>query len=271
MTLAVVFLRRVRSHYELVFGSDSRLTGGQANDQAQKIFQLPRDDGLFAFAGDTQYAYPLMMQMLRSIESYPLSVDRKLPLAKEKGHTLRIFQQSYASIHSLPIGQKYPEDPDNYFLFGGYDWLDSRYRAWLLRFDADRREFVFRSVIPRMSFFFIGDDEAALSHAIAETQHLLRRRHKSVREINIEPLEILGQIIRDPTYPTIGGVPQVGKAYQFLHTQLFQVKWASDKSAPAVCHIAGRPLLPTDRCSWPIFDPEHGFYMTHDESTSELE
>ena len=69
MTLAVVFRRRVSAHYELVFGADSRLTGGQTNDQAQKILQLPREDALLAFAGDTKYAYPLMMQVNSSIES----------------------------------------------------------------------------------------------------------------------------------------------------------------------------------------------------------
>jgi hypothetical protein len=146
MTLAVVFRRRVADRYELVFGSDSRLTGGQTNDQAQKIFQLPRSDALFAFAGDTQYAYPLLMQMLRSIESFPPSADGRLRLSKAKGHILKVFQQSYASIHSLPFGQKYPEDPDNFFLLGGYDWVSSAFRTWLLSFDAEQRTFVFRSI-----------------------------------------------------------------------------------------------------------------------------
>jgi hypothetical protein len=260
VTLAVVFLRRVLSHYELVFGADTRLSGGQVNDHAQKIFTLPRNDALFAFAGDTRYAYPLMMQLLRSVESYPLSVDRKLPLPKLKGHALRVFQQSYAAIHSLPVGQKYPEDPDNYFLLGGYDWLAQRFRTWVLHFDHINRQFAFELVVPRKAFYFIGDDEDARSYARAETQRLLRSRGRTVREINAEPLEVLSQIIRDPAYPAIGGTPQIGKAYQHLNTQLFQVRWAREDSTPASCHIAGRPLLPNERCSWPIFDPEHGFY-----------
>jgi hypothetical protein len=267
MTLAVVFRRRVADRYELVFGSDSRLTGGQVNDQAQKIFQLPRRDALFAFAGDTQYAYPLLMQMLRSIESFPPSADGRLRLSKAKGHILRVFQQSYASIHSLPFGQKYPEDPDNFFLLGGYDWVSSTFRTWLLSFDSEKRSFVFRSV--RGAFHFIGDDEAARSYAVDETSRLLRRRKKTTRDINYEPLEVLNEIIRSSSYPTIGGAPQVGKVYPYFRTQLFQVEWAQDDSAKVVRHIAGRPLLPTEKCFWPVFDPGRGFYVPRQPYTPE--
>jgi hypothetical protein len=259
MTLVVVFRRRVADRYELVFGSDSRLSGGQYNDQAQKIFQLPRNDALFAFAGNTQYAYPLLMQLLRSIESFPPSADGRLRLSKAKGHILRVFQQSYSGIHSLPIGEKYPSDPDNYFLFGGYDWVSSSFPVWMLSFDVSEHRFVFRPVMRGSSFYFIGDDNQARNRAIAETNRMLGERNKTTDDINYEPLEVLGGIIRDPLFPSIGGAPQVGKVYQYLKTQLFQVKWESGDSAD-VCHIAGRPLLPTERCSWPIFDPNRGFH-----------
>lgn len=116
MTLLTIFRRQVRDYEELVLASDSRLSGGQAMDYGQKVFEMPRSDALFAFAGQTDYAYPLMMQMLRAVEGYPYSADRRLPLPKLKGHTLRVFQQSYAAIHSLPHGQPHPDPPDNYFL-----------------------------------------------------------------------------------------------------------------------------------------------------------
>jgi hypothetical protein len=269
VTLVVVFRRRVADRYELVFGSDSRLTGGQANDQAQKIFQLPRSDALFAFAGDTQYAYPLLMQMLRSIESFPPSADGRLRLSKEKGHVLRVFQQSYSAIHSLPFGQKYPEDPDNYFLLGGYDWVSSSFRTWLLSFDAAKHRFAFNLI--RRGFCFISDDDEARSYATHETSRLLRQREKTTADINYEPLEVLNQIIQNASYPTIGGVPQVGKVYQYLRTQLFQVEWGKDDSGKAIRHIAGRPLLPAEKCFWPVFDPDRGFYVPRQSYPSETE
>jgi len=274
MTLVVVFRRKVREHselmfgsgsrinrFELVFGADSRLSGGQYFDHAQKIFQLPRSDALFAFAGGTDYAYPLLMQMLRSIESFPPSADGRLVLSKAKGHILRVFQQSYSSIHNLPINQRYPEDPNNYFLLGGYNWVTSDFNSWVLRFDATIKRFVFSKVAQSNSFYFISDDQAARSHAIAETNRLLRSRGKTTLKINYEPLEVLGRIITDASFPSIGGVPQVGKVYPYLRTQLFQVKWPKADSSIEALHIAGRPLLPTEKCSWPVFDPDRGFYV----------
>jgi hypothetical protein len=274
MTLVVVFRRKVRersellfgsdsriSRFELVFGSDSRLSGGQYFDHAQKIFQLPRNDALFAFAGGTEYAYPLLMQMLRSIESFPPSADGRLVLSKAKGHILRVFQQSYSSIHNLPRNQKYPEDPDNYFLLGGYNWVTSDFNTWVLRFDATNRRFVFSKVTRTNSFYFISDNQDARSYAIAETNRLLRSRGKTTAEINYEPLEILGKIISDASFSTIGGAPQVGKVYPYLRTQLFQVKWPRAGSSIEALHIAGRPLLPTEKCSWPVFDLDRGFYV----------
>ena len=282
MTLVVVFRRKVRENSELlfgsdsriarsepVFGSDSRLSGGQYFDHAQKIFQLPRKDSLFAFAGSTEYAYPLLMQMLRSIESFPPSADGRLVLSKAKGHILRVFQQSYSSIHNLPKNEKYPEDPDNYFLFGGYDWVTSDFNTWLLRFDAMTKQFVFSKVTQTNSFYFISDDQDARSHAIAETNRLLRSRGKTAADINYEPLEILGRIISDSSFPTIGGAPQVGKVYPYLRTQLFQVKWPESGGSADAHHIAGRPLLPTEKCSWPVFDPDRGFYVPQQSATVE--
>ena len=105
VTLAVVFLRRARSHYELVFGSDSRLTGGQANDQAQKIFQLPRDDGLFAFAGDTQYAYPLMMQMLDLLKAILLASTGSCHWQRKRATLCAYFNSRMHRFIACPSGR----------------------------------------------------------------------------------------------------------------------------------------------------------------------
>ena len=258
MTLVVVFRRKVVDRYELVIGADSRLSGGQYNDQAQKIFQLPRNDAIFAFAGDTQYAYPLLMQLLRSIESFPPNARGRMRLSKAKGHILRVFQQSYAAIHGLPVGEKYPADPDNYFLFAGCDWVSGTFPVWVLKFDNSVHRFVFSRVMRSKSYYFMGDD-GARRYASAETDRMLRHRN-TLNSINYEPLEILGNIIKDPSYPSVGGALQVGKVYPYLQSQLFQVKWPISESEESL-HIAGRPLLPTEKCYWPIFDPNRGFYV----------
>jgi hypothetical protein len=264
VTLLAVFKRRVRGRSELVFASDSRLSGGQAMDYGQKVFEMPRSDALFAFAGDTQYAYPLMMQMLRAIEGYPFSADRRLPLPKLKGHTLRVFQQTYTAIHSLPRGVDHADPPDNFFLLGGFDWQAHEFQAWRLSFDKSDMQFVYRPVIgPRgVPFFFAGDSQPAVRQAIRQTHQLLAQRRKSVDEIDMEPFEVLCGVIGGREHFSIGGAPQLGKVYAHLNTQLFQVVWPNgDVRTP---HVAGRPLLHAERSVWPVFDPERGFYAPED-------
>lgn len=271
MTLLTVFTRRIGSRRELVFASDSRLGGnGQRMDYGQKLFEMPRSDALAAFAGDTQYAYPLMMQMLRAIEGAPFSVDRRLPLPRLKGHTLRVFQQTYEAIHGLSFGERYPAPPDNFFLLGGFDWQTQAFHAWELSFDEADREFVFRRVVRRggWQFYFAGDNTEAIKRATSRTQQLLGARKKTAMDIDMEPFEALCEIINDPTYDSIGGAPQLGKVYAHLNTQLFQVLWPTVAGpttgglAGSRGHVAGRPLLPTERSTWPVYDPERGFYTS---------
>jgi len=264
MTLLVVFMRRVLSHFEMVFASDSRLSNGQRIDFGQKVFQTPRSDALIAFAGDTDYAFPLLMQTMRAIEGYPLSSSRRLPLPKLKRHILRVFQQTYDAIHTLPFDAVHPEPPDNYFLLGGYDWQSQRFRAWRLAFDKNLRLFVYRPILRSggKKYFFAGDNKRAVSDAVRRTDELLSERGKGNDEIDLEPFEVLSSVISEsPKSSTIGGVPQIGKAYQHLNTQLFQVSWPLPEGNDWL-HVAGRPLLPGERCLLPVFDPKRGFYAS---------
>ncbi|WP_415957515.1 hypothetical protein [Streptomyces sp. 021-4] len=266
MTLVATFVRKAGRFTELIFASDSRLSGGSANDYAQKVFQLPRSDALFSFAGDTSYAYPLMNQMIRSIEAYPNSFDRRLPLPKLKGHILRVFQQSYSAIHSLPVGQKYPEDPDNFFVIGGFDWQTGTHGAWSLSFNPSVKAFAFRSILRGQMFCFTGDNIDAVKFATRSTYELLREKGKDQSEIDMEPFEILASVIKSGTYPGIGGAPQLGKCFQHLNTQLYQVLWPENGSGISHPHMTGRPLLPGERSIWPLFDPLKGFPSLPQES-----
>ena len=273
MTLLTVFYRRVGLNRELVFASDSRLGGnGQRMDYGQKLFETPRSDALVAWAGDTQYAYPLMMQMLRAIEGYPNSVDRRLPLPRLAGHTLRVFQQTYDAIHGYENWTSQPDPPDNFFLLGGFDWQAKDFRAWGVVFNGARGKFEYRRVIRAdgYQFHFAGDNAVAVKQATHHTLRLLRQRGKRTTEIDMEPFEALCEIIEDTdrVYDSIGGAPQLGKVYEHLNTQLFQVLWDAPKEPTSedpstfrtVGHVAGRPLLPNERCVLPLYDRQRGFW-----------
>lgn len=257
LTLSVAWIRSVGTVEELIFASDSRLRAGQAWDCCPKIMTLPRTDCLISFAGDTDYAYPLMLQMVRAIDFYPASLNRRTDIAVAKGHALRVFNQMRSLIHDLPPRQDSPGDPAAWFLFGGYSWRKREFRIWTLHYDKDIDRFTFRPVNqqgnwsrPR-KFAFIGD---VATDAREQLMALLRSRGKHINGgLDMEPFEILRDMIRSNRYPSIGGAPQVAKVYRYMQTQFFAVQWPDNSGAP---HVVGRPALSYESFEAPVIDPD---------------
>ena len=67
MTLCTAYIRQANDTEELVFATDSCLTGGEKWKHGIKLFELPRKDCLLCFAGDTIRAYPLVLNLVSSI------------------------------------------------------------------------------------------------------------------------------------------------------------------------------------------------------------
>jgi hypothetical protein len=79
MTIAAAWVRRIGSCEELIFISDSRLSGdGNTFDSCPKTFALPRNDCVISFAGYTGHAYPMMMQLISAIDSHGNSKGQAL-------------------------------------------------------------------------------------------------------------------------------------------------------------------------------------------------
>ena len=91
-----------RPRRELLIASDSRLRAGYAWDAAPKVLRLPRGDSVIAFAGQTAFAYPLMIQAWNAVDSWRPSRERLQPLAVLKGHLIRVFNGMLDEISDLP-------------------------------------------------------------------------------------------------------------------------------------------------------------------------
>ena len=104
MTLSIAWVRDMNGYQELVVATDSRLRAGYAWDSCPKIMILPRLDSVICFAGQTEYAYPLMLQMKYSIDMYPKSRDRAMDIAQMKGHTLSEFV-SLGTFYSFAVSK----------------------------------------------------------------------------------------------------------------------------------------------------------------------
>jgi hypothetical protein len=262
MTLTVAFIRKLpkrRDREELVMASDSRLTGGQCFDQGPKLFALPRSDALLGLAGDTYYAYPLALHLQATIASYARSADRRFPLDKAIVHACKVFTQSYRLIHTLPVGERLPVEGDAHFILGGYSWHDNGFRIWKVSTDRAKREFPLRRVQNRL--FFTGT-KAAVREAMERTNRLLKQRKRTLDTMDLEPVEVLRDIVREGTYPDVGGAIQVAKVFRHMNSQFYATLWACT-DGKIRSHVFGRPLPANERCDWPHFDPDTLNFSAH--------
>ena len=228
---------------ELLIASDSRLRAGYAWDAAPKVLRLPRGDSVLAFAGQTAFAYPLMLQAWNAVDSWRPSHDRWQPLANLKGHLIRVFNGMLDEISDLP---KFEEriDPEAVLLLAGFCWSEQQFRIWILHYDQSIQRFTFRPSLPwrgkanrDKTLAVVGD---GVHDAKARLISVLReQRTLTVGGFDLEPLKVLRSMALDPEFPTIAEPIQLVKVYQSFNSAAFVVPSGKD-GRPT---LLGRPLL----------------------------
>jgi hypothetical protein len=104
----------------------------------------------------------------------------------------------------------------------------------------------------RKNCTFIGD---VADEAHERLVKLLRSRGKLTGGgLDMEPFEVLRDMIRSGEYPTIGGSPQIAKVYKYMRTQIFAVKWPDGSGTP---HLLGRPALSYESLGAAVIDPDN--------------
>ncbi len=252
MTLSIVWVRTVSERVrELVFCSDSRLSCGRRFDHGAKLFAFPRLDCGLAFAGGADWAYPMIVALVRSAEIHTPSLTRAINLVKYRTHLLSVLDQMQSKVHSYARGENIP---DITLLFGGWDWQDRDFKIWLVSFDPKAGRFSARKPRERFgtlgSVAFAGDDQFVADARIRLRRIAQERHGKSMRDgaFAFEPLEVLRDILLDvkATGP-VGGAPQVMKVHQHTNARIVGVQWITD--GEPVPHFAGRPLLSYERAN----------------------
>jgi hypothetical protein len=279
MTIAVAWVRSFKNTQELVFASDSRLSGGRTFDAAPKILMLPRSDCAIAFAGYTGDAYPLMHHLAFAIDANRSLASRAMDLTEFRPHLLKVMDETVATIASvIPELEK----PDVGFLVGGYSWLHRNFKLWRIVYDSNLKKFVtFEAThaqtnpIAKKVFFgsashageirnsslgqiaFAGDQAGVARTRFCE---MLQARLTfdpialETAQLDYEPFEVVRDMLRDPKRAdTIGGAPQLLKVYQHMNVAPLVVYWPNRKGSP---HLAGRPLLGYERIDRWCFDPD---------------
>jgi hypothetical protein len=261
MTLGIAWVRSIGHIRELIVASDSRLSGGQFWDASPKIMLLPRSDCVISFAGDTNDAYPLMLQAYNAIMMFPAAVNRSLDVAAIKGHLIRVFNHSRLFISHPPRGQEISTPPDALFMLSGYSWRQKRFRIWTLHYDPHIERFTFRAASSwtgegqeQKIIAFVGDGEA-----VTEAKRLLIEKLRATDRLvtgglNMEPLEVLRDIIRSELFPSVGGSPQLVKIYEHMNAVPLGVYWPDRQGGQVT--LLGRPLMDYEKLGWRVVDPD---------------
>ena len=182
-----------------------------------------------------------MLQAFNAIETFIKLKTRATDLADLKGHLLRVFNRSREFISRFPSDRNSPDPADATFILAGYSWRSKQFRIWKLHFDVNIQKYTFRPTHPWLGqegepklIAFVGDEEAVSE---ARKQLITKLRiNKRLAEggLNMEPFEVLRDIIRSEVFPSVG-LATIGEALR-AHEY------------PPVWRLLARPR---DRCHQP--------------------
>lgn len=259
MTITAAWVRTLRDCKELIVVSDSRLNGGKKMDCGQKVVALPRSDAFICFAGNTDWAYPLIHQVVNAISTYDRSASRAQDIVELKSHVLKVFEGLKGAVHDAVGDEGIPAAE---FLFGGYSWIRKEFMIWRIHFHvpklrkppASQKEAA-RKIKEQSCFvatpakdwkgqawLFAGDREH-VERANKDLVKLLRSRGRAPNQIDNfkfdwEPFEVVRDMLREvDTTPSlykeasIGGAPQVLKIYEHLSSRYLAIEWNTKNPA----------------------------------------
>jgi hypothetical protein len=263
MTLTVAWERSISTSTELVFASDSRLRSEGAWDAGPKIFRLPRTDALLAFAGETLWAYPIVLQMIATMDANDSSRGRYFNLTSARALAMRSME---AMMQSGEVLATRVNEIELEFLFGGWNWREGQFRLWRIYWSRGegrlRHEPIEGSRTGKVRFIGTRDRDRSnpslevVGDAKSRLSRKLQSRYGSLpdrAELDLEPWEVLIEMLRSGAYPTIGGPPQLAKVYRYMDTRTFAVRWPDRDSGPT---LMGRRLLEDELTDAPEVDPD---------------
>lgn len=282
MTLAMAWVRDRGDYEELMFCSDSRLRFGCAWDSCQKVFPLPRGDCAITFAGDTQFAYPFIHAAINAVSLHQGSKNRLVDITVVKHFLLKAINNMLGQISDLAYGKNDFDEPILRMVFGGYSWLLKRFVFWKFYFNPGEREFRHAEISEwgelgsGRRLVILGNPEASYS-AVKRAERLNeqkpdpsediqylakmkfielldKRNIRSGSGLDMEPFEVLCDLLREEVSPHIGGSPQLVKVSQHLNAQPFGVRWPISQGGRVA--VLGRILPQGEKMHVPVLDPD---------------
>lgn len=222
MTLCVSWLREINDEQELVFATDSHLSGGESWSGI-KLFELPRKDCLICFAGETHRTYPLISNLIASIKFDEHLSSVHTDIVEVLDYLTQLFTSRCHSISDYGKRDFNSVVGNFQFLFGGWSWKTNVFKLWSLKYDheTERIEYKEANLDGRLCAF-IGDE-------LDKAKELLKEQLiSSNREtFDMEPLKVLVQITRSLDYFSIKGPIQIARIHPPGLTEFLGIYWPS--------------------------------------------
>jgi hypothetical protein len=261
MTLCVSWIRKVNNREELIFATDSELRGGGEKwDKGVKLFEMPNKDALLSFTGSTSRAYPLILNLISSINYDDLFFKDTYTLDDLKEHIIDLFSSLIKTISDF-VEDKHKVRGEARFLFGGWDWDSSQFRIWYLLYDDKSERFIANELTDDSEknkfHVFIGevsDDKIDIEEIANErlTKTLIEE-NRLYNNFDMEPIKILRDIALDKEVIGVGGSLQIAKVYKSNKTEFFGTYWQSSKGKP---YFQGVKYDETKKPLVRYFDPD---------------
>lgn len=259
MSLCAAWVREAENTQELVFVTDSTLTGGEKWDHGIKLFEIPHTNCLLSFVGSTTRAYTLVLNLISSITSDNV-VDATTSIVDVLDHTTALFTVLVKEIISEISGEDIHElRSDAKFLFGGWDWEKGAFRIWRVYYSRGTEEILYEELKAereRPTFVdYIGDAHHPdiEQKARDDFDALLECEGKIGCTLDMEPAKILRDIVRDPAIREIGGSLQIAKLYRSNKIDFFGIYWPSAEGNP---HFQGREYHAINKPNVKYYDPD---------------
>lgn len=242
MTLCLAWIRETPEIEELVFATDSTLTGGEKWNHGVKLFEFSRKDCLLCFAGETFRAYPLILNAIAIIKNDERLQSPLLDIQEVLYGIIEVFTELVQSIFDKPIGADPNVGDEAKFLFGGWSWKENRFRVWRISYSKDVQAFIPKEETTEEEksriCVFLGDPESN-EYNIAKIAHEkykqeLIKRGKFDAKLDMEPMSVLLDMIRDGNIREVDGAIQIGKIYKSGTNEFFGVMWPSIKGVPSL-------------------------------------
>lgn len=260
MTLCTAYIRQASDTEELVFATDSCLTGGDKWKHGIKLFELPRKDCLLCFTGSTFRAYPLVLNLISSIHLNDYLNSPRSSIDDIVYYLSDLFTDLVSKIISEIRDEDIHElRAEARFLFGGWDWKKNLFRVWKLYYKKDIEGFIFDELTANFTknrfYTFLGEATGTDIEEDAKNAYkdLIYKEDKQDDPLDMEPLKVLKDISLNKSIREVDGSLQIAKVYKSNRTEFFGIYWESSKGKPC---FQGREYNEMNKPLVRYFDPD---------------